>query len=77
MATFSVDGFSWEANLPRANKVLHTREEAEAALDRLGPPATNTKHYREAMAAWSVCDYTHVVRCCDAADEVGSAERWS
>ncbi len=69
VAQFFVDGFSWQAWKPLPDGSRATRSEAIAELEKLFWPATNSKHYRKALAAMSVCDYAEVLRCCWAAEE--------
>lgn len=73
---FSVDGFTWEATRATEAKPLPSRREARAELDALSFPATNTKHYRQALAAMKVRDYGQVIACCEAAREVSEPGFW-
>ncbi len=77
MATFSVDGFTWEAQLPKPGADLPTRAEAEAALEALSLTALQSKYGRAAAAALKVADYGQCVSCCAAAEEAADPERWS
>lgn len=74
---FFVNGFSWEASAAPRGGALPSREAALGALERVHFPGTDTRHYSEALAALSVCDYGHVIACCEAAAEAGSPERWT
>ena len=73
---FHVNGFEWEATPVVVGKPLPSRSEAQAELNALNFPATNTKHYRQALAAFSVADYGQVIACCEAAREVAEPGYW-
>lgn len=67
-------GHTWETRGPRPGDP--SRAEALAELAGLSGLARSTSYGRQAEAALAVCDYRECVRCCWAAGEKASPERW-